>query len=706
MKHVRTLSIVAALALLLVGGLGTTQAQGPLPQGGASEALVSSAFSYQGQLNKDGSPVNDTCDMQFKLYDAASSGAQVGATLTRTGVSVSEGLFTVPDLDFGDVFSGDARWLEVAVQCTGDAAYVVLSPLQSLTAAPYALSLRPGADVIGAVPIGLTVEADQIGVSGSVDASDGYGIYGFNGADSGEAAGVFGQNNSTDGQAVIGYATSATGQTSGVWGYTASTAGRGVYGYAGATTGTTSGVYGQTDSQSGRGITGNSVATTGTTAGVYGIANSPDGFAVRGINYADSGLAYGVRGQTLSTAGVGVSGFAAADTGTTYGVHGESSSANGYGVYGTAPVVGVFGETTSTGGGWGIYGSSTATTGFGRGVYGTSASADGRGVYGVASAATGTTYGVYGRAESPDGRGVYGGNSATTGTTYGVWGEVDAPDGRGVFGRNNSTSGGSEGVYGAVYSPEGRALLGINYATTGSAYGVYGRSDSTTGMGVYGLAESTCDWGGGSYCGGVVGENTGGAGVLGVGDDGIALGGVMTNGSTGLSLLEVGGGTFIYAAHYFPFDAKFIVESDGDVKADGTFTSPAADVAELLPAAAGLEPGDVLVIGPDGQLARSTQAYQPTVVGVYSTKPAFLGGAEIEDEINVGKVPLAVVGVVPVKVSAENGSIQPGDLLVASSTAGHAMRAGANPAVGTVVGKALAGLDSGTGVILMLVVLQ
>ncbi len=69
-------------------------------------------------------------------------------------------------------------------------------------------------------------------------------------------------------------------------------------------------------------------------------------------------------------------------------------------------------------------------------------------------------------------------------------------------------------------------------------------------------------------------------------------------------------------------------------------------------------------------------------------------------------MPLAVVGIVPVKVSAENGPIRPGDLLVASSTPGHAMKAGPNPRRGTVIGKALEGLEEGTGVIQMLVMLR
>ena len=64
----------------------------------------------------------------------------------------------------------------------------------------------------------------------------------------------------------------------------------------------------------------------------------------------------------------------------------------------------------------------------------------------------------------------------------------------------------------------------------------------------------------------------------------------------------------------------------GNVTADGTFTAPAADMAEMLPADAGLEAGDVLAVDAKGNLTRSTQPNQASVVGVYSTKPGFVGG--------------------------------------------------------------------------------
>jgi hypothetical protein len=134
-------SILAVLLLALAAGL--TQAQGPTPSGGVGvQAALGTAFTYQGQLKKAGNPVNGTCDFQFSLYDAASGGSPIGVQ-TTTGITVTNGLFTV-QLDFGaGAFQGDARWLEIAVKCTGDAGYVTLSQRQPLTPAPYALAL-PG----------------------------------------------------------------------------------------------------------------------------------------------------------------------------------------------------------------------------------------------------------------------------------------------------------------------------------------------------------------------------------------------------------------------------------------------------------------------------------------------------------------------------------------------------------------------------------
>ncbi len=180
-------------------------------------------------------------------------------------------------------------------------------------------------------------------------------------------------------------------------------------------------------------------------------------------------------------------------------------------------------------------------------------------------------------------------------------------------------------------------------------------------------------------------------------------------------------------------DREFFVDYLGNVTIDGSFIDTGADYADRLPVAEAVEPGDVLVIGPDGRLLRSTASYATNVAGIYSTAPGFIGGdvtantdesdpqelahrAALPDLLtdeSLERVPVALAGVVPCKVSAENGAIQPGDLLVASDTPGHAMRA--DPIEvngvefyppGTILGKAMEPLVKDTGVILVLVSLN
>ena len=61
----------------------------------------------------------------------------------------------------------------------------------------------------------------------------------------------------------------------------------------------------------------------------------------------------------------------------------------------------------------------------------------------------------------------------------------------------------------------------------------------------------------------------------------------------------------------------------------------------------------------------------------------------------------------PRKVTAENGAVMLGDLLVTSSTPGQAMKGtDRSRMLGAVVGKALQPLEKGVGVIQVLVTLQ
>ena len=108
------------------------------------------------------------------------------------------------------------------------------------------------------------------------------------------------------------------------------------------------------------------------------------------------------------------------------------------------------------------------------------------------------------------------------------------------------------------------------------------------------------------------------------------------------------------------------------------------------------------------RVALAQQPYSTLVAGIYSTKPGMLGTTrKVNESPTQTEVPLAVVGIVPCKVTAENGSIRIGDLLVTSSTAGHAMKGtDRTKMLGAVVGKALEPLPEGTGVIQVLVTLQ
>jgi hypothetical protein len=106
------------------------------------QAAISTTFTYQGSLSDGGNPANGNYDFEFRLYDDADDGTLMG-TDTETDVPVTDGLFTV-QLDYGEVFTGTARFLEIGVRLgDSDGAYTTLEPRQPLNPAPYALAL-PG----------------------------------------------------------------------------------------------------------------------------------------------------------------------------------------------------------------------------------------------------------------------------------------------------------------------------------------------------------------------------------------------------------------------------------------------------------------------------------------------------------------------------------------------------------------------------------
>jgi hypothetical protein len=130
---------------------------------GLSAAPLGTAFSYQGRLAESGTSVDGLFDMRFALYDAAEGGAQVGTALTNSATGVTNGLFSAV-LDFGAVFTGEARWLEIAVRTNGGGVFTTLAPRQSFTPAPYAMYALTPAGPQG--PQGLTGATGETGATG------------------------------------------------------------------------------------------------------------------------------------------------------------------------------------------------------------------------------------------------------------------------------------------------------------------------------------------------------------------------------------------------------------------------------------------------------------------------------------------------------------------------------------------------------------
>jgi hypothetical protein len=121
-----------------------------------------------------------------------------------------------------------------------------------------------------------------------------------------------------------------------------------------------------------------------------------------------------------------------------------------------------------------------------------------------------------------------------------------------------------------------------------------------------------------------------------------------------------------------------------------------------------IEPGTVMTLTCNGVLEPSQHAYDKKVAGVISGAGDYRPGLILgRDGQSQNRMPLALVGKVYCKVDAQYGPIQVGDMLTTSPTPGHAMKA-SDPlkAFGSVIGKALRPLDSGQGLIPILVNLQ
>lgn len=294
---------------------------------------------------------------------------------------------------------------------------------------------------------------------------------------------------------------------------------------------------------------------------------------------------------------------------------------------------------------------------------------------GIRGTATGTGIGVFGQG-TESGPGV----SGLSLDGIGVKGE--STNSHGVWGETSSTSGGFAGYF--------TGTAGIRTVTNEGTYAAaLDNAVRITRSGWHGIQIDNTSWAG------IWIDNSG--------FDGFS---VNSAGRDGFSVVSA-------ARDYFragsDSDLDFRVTNDGTAYADGGWQG-AADFAELIETDNDVleyEPGDVLVISSDQDRAvtLSLKPYSSDVIGVYSTKPGFVGSIHPMDDENYNEIPVAITGIVPCKVSTENGPIKRGDLLTSSGTPGYAMKA-TDPKIGTILGKAMEALDSGKAKIEVLVILQ
>ena len=381
----------------------------------------------------------------------------------------------------------------------------------------------------------------------------------------------------------------------------------------------------------------------------------------------------------------------------TIGVHAISRGSQGIGILSeaiatTGNTVGVIARGINSPFGWGVDGEGNIF-----GVRGFHQGTSGAGVAGFAVATSGPTSGVLGNSSSPSGFGVQGTASSTTGNTTGVFGQASSPNG--TAGAFLSVAGGS--ILKGFSSTLSNQVLDVD--ATGfltAANGVLGQTTLTTpGANAGRFLKSS---------GGIASTHAAvhAANGLTIGE-GAWLGlDNASNTSAVLKLVLPSGSTT---------DFLRCDQPDGTQKchitSTGTFVG-GSDFAEALVsrgAQGEYEPGDVLVMSSDGKsVERSTDNYSQRVVGVYSTRPAVLG-AEKDGYSRVERedIPVAIIGIVPTKVTSENGAIHVGDPLVTSSVAGYAMKGTKSERMfGAVLGKALEPLETGAGMIRVLVSLR
>ncbi len=628
----------------------------------------------------------------------------------------------------------------------------------------YALTLRKSntgggglnVDTTGTSTNGIVVTSsgdESLGIWGRATGASSWAIYGTAYHES--TAGVVGEAKGPWSVGVIGTASNASSQgvratTSGPNspGVRVETTGPGSYGILLDTYNVSSpGVLAQTHNDNSNAIFG---ATSGASSyGVYGIAS------------ADS--VCGVAGSTTGNGSVGIWGNA--DGSGAQGVRATASGSGSPAIYAeSAQDVGICGKgkeggyltTNEAGTIWPGSAGLNISTSFmlnpgikvntsGLGSYGVFASTNGSDSYGFGA----RTYGAYST----------GMDARTFGeSSHGVVGLTNGPHSYGVMAR--TTGSGSPGVYGesaqdiGVYGKgkEGgyfttnsngtldNRIAGVNVSTEFNFNP--GIKIKTNGEGSYGVYLETVD----DNSHGVVAETQGfnSQSVF------AEAYGLSSNAVYAVAHGNYSDGVVAYSyesngikAQTSKSDHKWGLWTDDYIYATG-IQAPYIDIAEYMPVTGDATSGTVLIIGSAGKLAIATTEYDSRVAGIVSTSPAITLGNRVygtteeidarevvkvgqagntdnnfrmeplgaNEDANAGEVQVAIAGRVPCKVDASYGAIHPGDLLTTSNTPGYARKAEKVKAgevsfylPGTILGKALGTLETGTGTIEVLVTL-
>lgn len=232
----------------------------------------------------------------------------------------------------------------------------------------------------------------------------------------------------------------------------------------------------------------------------------------------------------------------------------------------------------------------------------------------------------------------------------------------------------------------------VNGAVRGETNSIFGNAGTA---GIYGVASGT-----GGYAGYFDHTDTSGFGItlqVVSHDQGTAMV-VDSEGSGGDPAIFQNGGFNVAR-----------IDRTGKGFFNGGTQNSGADLAEFVPVSgAAPQVGDVVEIDPKhpNRFRLCAAANTTRVAGIISTAPGVTLNARNSATAEVSGPALALAGRVPTKVTNQNGAIHIGDLLVASSQPGRAMRAPAHPRPGTVIGKALQDSDAAQGSVEVLVMLR